>query len=312
MARIKLGLVGVGKIARDQHLPVLAASEDFELVATASRNAQVDGVRGYASLAAMLDAHPEIQAVSLCTPPGARTADALLALSRGRHVLLEKPPAATLSALTSLERRAEASQATLYASWHCRHAPGVAPARAWLGDKRMRSTAIAWKEDIRVWHPGQDWILDAGGLGVFDPGINALSIATYVLPVSFALTAATLEFPQNRQAPIAARLAFSDEAGAMIGAEFDFRERATQTWDIRVETDTGVLALTHGGARLSIDGVPRPLAPHGRHCEYEGVYAHFAELIGDGLSDVDAAPLRHVSDAFMLGERRITQPFFFA
>ena len=41
---LKLGLVGIGKIARDQHIPALAADPRFELVATASRNASVDGV----------------------------------------------------------------------------------------------------------------------------------------------------------------------------------------------------------------------------------------------------------------------------
>ena len=32
------------------------------------------------------------------------------------------------------------------------------------------------------WHPGQEWIWQAGGFGVFDPGINALSIVTRILP----------------------------------------------------------------------------------------------------------------------------------
>ena len=41
---MKLALVGIGKIARDQHIPALHASADFELVACASRNASVDGV----------------------------------------------------------------------------------------------------------------------------------------------------------------------------------------------------------------------------------------------------------------------------
>jgi hypothetical protein len=33
MTRIKIAIVGMGKIARDQHVPSLAASEAFELVA---------------------------------------------------------------------------------------------------------------------------------------------------------------------------------------------------------------------------------------------------------------------------------------
>jgi len=41
---LKLGLVGIGKIARDQHLPAIAADAGFELVACASRHAEVEGV----------------------------------------------------------------------------------------------------------------------------------------------------------------------------------------------------------------------------------------------------------------------------
>ena len=52
----KIALVGIGKIAVDQHVPALAASDDFDLAATASRNAGVDGVDRHASLADLLAA----------------------------------------------------------------------------------------------------------------------------------------------------------------------------------------------------------------------------------------------------------------
>ena len=41
---MRVGTVGVGKIARDQHIPVLRANSAFELVASASRNTAVDGI----------------------------------------------------------------------------------------------------------------------------------------------------------------------------------------------------------------------------------------------------------------------------
>jgi hypothetical protein len=47
---------------------------------------------------------------------------------------------------------------------------------------------IEWREDVRVWHPGQTWIWEPGGFGVSDPGINALSVATRILPRPFFLT----------------------------------------------------------------------------------------------------------------------------
>ena len=46
----------------------------------------------------------------------------------------------------------------------------------------MKRLLVTWKEDVRHWHPGQQWIWEAGGFGVFDPGINALSIVTKIMP----------------------------------------------------------------------------------------------------------------------------------
>ncbi|MDB5454590.1 MAG: Galactose 1-dehydrogenase, partial [Caulobacter sp.] len=209
----RLGLVGVGKIARDQHLPAIANTAPFVLAASASRHATVDGLPAFKSLDEMLDAMPDIEAVALCTPPQVRHGLAKLALERGKSVLLEKPPGVTLSEVEDLRDIAARAGVTLFATWHSRFAPAVEPARAWIAARRVRAVRINWKEDVRVWHPGQDWIFEAGGLGVFDPGINALSIATRILPKAFFLTEATLHFPENRQAPIAAELSFVDSDG---------------------------------------------------------------------------------------------------
>ena len=244
---IDVGIVGLGKIARDQHLPAIAASPDFNLAAVASRNARAEGVAAYASIAAMLAAEPDMQAVALCQPPQVRHAAARAAIAARRHVFLEKPPGATLSEVVDLARTANAAGVTLFASWHSRYASGVEPARAWLAGKAIRKIDIRWKEDVRHWHPGQDWIWQPGGLGVFDPGINALSILTRLLPDVVRLEEAVLEFPENREAPIAARLAMRAGAGFAIDAEFDWRQTGPQTWDIIVETDAGALSLTHGG-----------------------------------------------------------------
>ena len=68
------------------------------------------------------------------------------------------------------------------AIWLKSCAPAVPAARAWLAQHRPVAAEIVWKEDVRHWHPGQAWIWEPGGLGVFDPGINALSILTEILP----------------------------------------------------------------------------------------------------------------------------------
>src|SRR4051812_27489212 len=306
MTAIRLAIVGLGKIARDQHIPSISATDGIELAAIASRNASIDGIAHFATLDQLLADGRDIDAVALCAPPQVRHAQAAAALKAGKHVLLEKPPGATVSELEPLVAAAREGGRTLFATWHSRFAPAVEPARSFLSSRQIKSVAVEWKEDVRVWHPGQAWIWEPGGLGVFDPGINALSILTRILPRPFFLTGAELSFPSNCAAPIAADLTFSDVTGVPIRAEFDFRQTGPQTWDISVDTDVGQLKLSSGGRRLAQDG---QILVDEEKSEYRGIYQRFVELIARGASDVDLTPLQHVADAFMLGRRRDVEPF---
>ena len=62
---LRIALVGIGKIARDQHIPALAADPRFELVACASRNATVDGVRNFPDLETLLAQVPGLDCISI-------------------------------------------------------------------------------------------------------------------------------------------------------------------------------------------------------------------------------------------------------
>lgn len=305
-SNINLAIVGLGKIARDQHLPSIKAVDGIELKAIASRNAGLDGVPSFHDIDQLLGSDVAIDAVSLCTPPQGRFNQAYAALKARKHVMLEKPPGATISEVQALRRFAEKQGVTLYATWHSREAAAVEPAREFLKGAVIKSVAVSWKEDVRHWHPGQQWIWEPGGLGVFDPGINALSIVTHIFPERFFLTKSDLYFPENRAAPIAADLAFETESGVPVSFELDWRQTGPQTWDIRVETDKGMLLLSHGGSRLTIAGTEKMAEPDR---EYQRLYQNFVKLVGEGQSDVDLAPLTHVADVFLLGQRHVVEEF---
>jgi D-galactose 1-dehydrogenase len=306
MTPIKLAIVGMGKIARDQHLPSLAANPDYQLVAVASPHNKLDGVPSYPDIETLLREQPEVEAVSLCTTPQVRYDIARYALEQNRHVMLEKPPGATLNEVRALVDLAQQRQLALFATWHSREAAAVEPARAWLAEREIRKVLVTWKEDVRVWHPGQAWIWRAGGLGVFDPGINALSIITRILPQPLVLKDAELSFPSNCETPIAAQLTLQGPNGLPVRAEFDFRQTGPQSWDIDVETDNGQLLLSKGGSEMRVDDEPM-LA--GTDREYANLYARFAPLVRERRMDVDLAAFRLVADAFMCGRRLIVDPF---
>ncbi len=304
--RIPLALVGIGKIARDQHIPSIAGGNDFVVAAGVSRHGKVEGAENFTDFDEFLAARPDIKVVSLCTPPEVRFDMAKAAIAAGRHVLMEKPPATTLGEAEALSELAEKAGVTLFATWHSRFALGVEPAKQWLADKVIQSISIVWKEDVRRWHPGQAWIWEPGGFGVFDPGINALSILTEIVPGHIMVQKSTLEFPENKKQPIAASIAMRTVEGAPVTAEFDWRQEGPQTWDITVQTNEGELRLSKGGSELYIKGTEQASGPDR---EYAGIYERFAHLIRSRQSDTDYQPLRIVADSFLCGERKVVAPF---
>jgi len=306
MKRIRLGIVGLGKIARDQHLPALAASADFELAGVASPEGELAGVPCRKSLIELLEAVPKLEAVALCTPPQARFESARLALEQGLHVLLEKPPCVTVSEARELQAIARRNRVALFAAWHSRYAPAIDPARAWVEQHPLQSVAVVWKEDVRVWHPGQAWIWRSGGLGVFDPGINALSILTHIVRGPLALRQAQLRFPSNCETPIAAHLSLHAAPGVAIEMELDFLHSGRQQWDMSFTAASGRCVLSMGGSGMHVDGVLRPLSAS---AEYPALYARFAALVREQAIDCDLTPLELVADAFLCGQRIEVAPF---
>ncbi len=310
LATHRIALVGLGKIARDQHIPCIGKNPRFALAATASTSgAALDGVPAFASLGEVLAKGPDIDAVALLTPPEVRAALALEAIDAGKHVLLEKPPAASMAEFESMREAATRRGVTLFATWHSRFNAAVDETRRRLAGRRLAELAITWKEDVRRWHPGQEWIWTEQGFGVLDPGINAFSIATAILDAPLSVASAELSFPANRAAPIAADIRFASEAhpGAVLGASLDWRQEGEQTWTIRIATADGeAMLLTAGGTRLAVDGRPVVAEPSE---EYERIYERFASLLDTGGSDTDGAPLRLALDALAKGARREVAPF---
>jgi D-galactose 1-dehydrogenase len=305
----QIGIIGLGKIAQDQHVPVIQGNPAFNLIAVSSqRGMSLDGVpHAFTDFREMLK-QPDLDAVAICTPPQVRHAIAREAISAGKHVLLEKPPTATLSELEDVGRRAANAGTVVFTTWHSQYNKGVDQARHALRGQRVKRLFVNWKEDVRRWHPGQQWIWEAGGFGVFDPGINALSIVTKIMPEPIFVKSAELQVPANKEAPIAAELEFTaGRDGDDLRAVFDWRQTGPQSWDIEIDTEAGLrLSLAHGGSRLEIDG---RLAVEEKPAEYEGIYERFDALLVEGRSEIDADPFRLVADAFMVGRRKPVDPF---
>lgn len=101
MRKLKIGIVGVGGIGGDVHLPAYLRNPNVEVIALCDLNeerlqtvGQRHGItRLYTDEAKMLEEVPELDAVSVCTWNAAHAPCSIMALNAGKHVLCEKPMA---------------------------------------------------------------------------------------------------------------------------------------------------------------------------------------------------------------------------
>ena len=307
MKPIRIAILGFGKIAADQHVPAIEGNSRLELVASSSRSGQ--GVaQTFTDWRELIRSVEGLEAVAITTPPEPRYEIARECMLAGLHCLLEKPPTTGLAEINDLACLAEAQQVSLMTTWHAQHHATVDAAAQALAGKRIASMDILWHEDVRKWHPGQQWIWQPGGFGVFDPGINAFSIATKIFPGSFFVRSAELSYPADAQTPIAADIVFtSPQADGPLSASLDWRRSEGEEWTIAITTTDGKsVRLENGGSRLTVDG--RASEDDGPG-EYPDIYRQFVDLIDERKSLVDVAPLRLVADCLLVGSKKTVDAF---
>ena len=298
MVDINIAIVGLGKIAQEQHVHAIKMTAGLDLVATVSGSSSLQGISNYHTLAELHKSGLRVDAVALCMPPVPRYSIALEAIEYGYHVLLEKPPGISINECQALIAAAKESGVTIFAAWHSKYAPLIGRARDWVGEFGCDRFEMAWKEDVYKWHPGQLWVTEAGGFGVFDPGINGLSILVELLDEPLVPSKVSFLKPKNWATPIAASFQLLGRGGLIGSVEVDWRSKGDEIWDIRLFSGKRSLHLSDGGARLVVDG--EILCP-AKECgnEYESVYRDFYLLLKSDDSAFDIRPLELVADLFL-------------
>jgi predicted dehydrogenase len=296
---IRIAIIGLGKIARQSHVPALERSPQFRLVAGADPAGRDWALPLFPDCETLLSHYGhELDAVAICTPPQLRTPIACQCVEAGLHVLLEKPPGTSLGETQALLDLAGQRAVTVYFSWHSRMNTAVGLAHDFLQTLPPWCFEAIWRENPHDWHAGQDWIWQPGGMGVFDAGINALSILTALSDSRWLVGAAQLEY-DGQQMPIAAVLHLKTLAGHSGVLNLDWRGKFPQRWAFRIATAKGDLELTGGGSTL--EGALQHVGD--TNGEYDRIYQKFHTLICRRQCELDYEPLRLVADAFLLASR---------
>jgi predicted dehydrogenase len=130
--RIRVGLIGAGRVALANHLPGLALLPQVAITALCDADAGVlaqalrstPGARGFASVRELLDADL-VDAVIIATPNHVHREIALAAIQAGKHVLCEKPLALTTADARDMERAADQAGVRHMTAFTYRFVPGM-------------------------------------------------------------------------------------------------------------------------------------------------------------------------------------------
>jgi predicted dehydrogenase len=95
--KLKFAVIGAGHIGK-RHAEMVLRHDEAQLIAMCDRRSKEEcgvswDIPFYATVEDLLDAHPEIEVVSVCTPNGLHAQHALAALDKSKHVVIEKPMA---------------------------------------------------------------------------------------------------------------------------------------------------------------------------------------------------------------------------
>ncbi|GAA2740395.1 Gfo/Idh/MocA family protein [Kitasatospora cinereorecta] len=193
---MRIGLLGTGPWAGWVHAPALAAHPGVDFAGVWGRRPEAaatlaaeHGVTAYGTVEELL---ADVDAVSIALPPEVQAGYAVRAAEAGRHLLLDKPVAATVAdaaAVADAARRAEVASVVFFtlrfgdphADWLAEQAAtdGWFTARAdWLGSVFTTDSPYA----------ASAWRRDKGAL--WDVGPHALSILLPILGDVEQLTAA--------------------------------------------------------------------------------------------------------------------------
>lgn len=186
---IRFGLIGYGKHGQWAVVPALRAARGVRLAAVADLSPANLALLGDQSIAAYTDyrrmlRQEQLDAVYVATPVAHHCAAAVAAFRAGRHVIAEKPMAASVAECRRMLAAAHKAGKLLGVDFECRYYPGYRQIREWIAAGRIgRLRAIhidhMW-DGHKVWgEPGARRGRFLDSTGCLDCGIHKLDLARY-------------------------------------------------------------------------------------------------------------------------------------
>lgn len=263
----KVGLIGLGRVARRIHLPAIAATGDLKLVGAAEVSPQAARLatrqfpvpRVYEKFEEMLaECRPDI--VVIGTPPDLHYPQARAALEHGAHVFCEKPFVSSLEEADDLIDRARRAGRLLAVNNQYRYMSLYRET-----EKRLRAGEFGPAYQIQVWqqmyHPPsfeKNWRASLVRSTLYEFGTHALDLVCFLfgaLPV--AVNARMPRVPHGIDSDVLVVALLDFPEGRVATLNFHRVSQAPERYlEMRLDARDASIRLSLGGvARLSLDWV---------------------------------------------------------
>jgi predicted dehydrogenase len=195
MKKLRIGIVGLGRVASKTHIPVLMSLNNAEIVAGAEENPErAERVKSLFGLNRVHGSYEEmyvsnsLDAVYICLPNYLHKDACKKALEHGLHVLCEKPMGISVEEGNEITALAEDRKLVLMPGYKKRYAPNFAKAKK-LIESGLLGKVIHVQGTFMTpgpyisWDPKSDWYLDEKWHGViYDSGCHIIDLLFYLLP----------------------------------------------------------------------------------------------------------------------------------
>lgn len=286
---IRVGIVGAGAISQIVHLPIFVERRDVEVVALADRDPhKAEALARRYSVPIVVETEDlltldELDAVVVCTPNNLHEGMTVAALEAGKHVLVERPVAATSEGAARVVEAAEKSGRVLSVGLPHRFRPELIALRSFvlgeeLGDlhavrgswltRAIPAARTSWRNDP----------VSAGGGALVDLGIPALDLCMWTIDFPKVERLACLLGAEEGEVEHSATLLMRTEDGVAMTLEVSNRLFAAEDrYFVRVMGTEGSGSLPPleifkqvGGRPMDV--TPRQPRPRGGENPYTNAY----------------------------------------
>ena len=268
--KLKIGLIGCGRVASNIHLPVLARLPQVDLVAVAEPDEQRLGLvkqkapaaRVYADYNELLR-DPQVEAVVICLPTGLHASAACAAFAAGKHVYIEKPLAASLAdaqRVIDVQKKAGTVGMT---GFNFRFHPLYESLARELEQKRigrvigLRSAFCAAPRPLPAWKRSRT----GGGGALLDLASHHVDLVRFLLKQPVRRVSAAVRSARSEHDTAAVTLTLADNTVCSILVSMTAAEEDT----LEVYGDSGKLWVDRYGSRsLSFKPTRRDMSRAGK------------------------------------------------